>query len=96
MCPPREAGALDAALDGDADAAPDTSLPRFDASFIDAPPGYNGGPECDGLEQPDCPLGDILACPSGCCNCEDLFYCQNGGWNHWGYCDDTGIHQDKP
>ena len=76
----------DGGVNGASDAAHDAHVlgPR-DAS-IDAPPGANGGPGCGTLEQPDCALGDALACPSGCCNCEDLYVCQGGGWNHWGVC----------
>jgi hypothetical protein len=88
-CPGADAATTDAPTET---AAPEM---RFDASFIDAPAGANGGPGCTGLEQPDCALGDVLACPSGCCNCEDLYVCANGGWNHWGTCDAMGIHEDK-
>src|SRR5262249_22276629 len=63
-----------------------------DAGAIDAPPGASGGPECTALEAPDCPLATALACPSGCCDCTDLFVCGDGGWNEWGTCDpDAGI-----
>lgn len=82
-CPPREAGAaVEASVDAGVDA--DASHP-FDAS-IDAPPGANGGPGCDALQAPDCSLGFALACPSGCCGCEDLFVCENGGWTYWSTC----------
>ncbi len=83
-CPSHEGGVADAASDAAHEAS---MLPPRDASF-DAPPGANGGPGCPPLEQPDCALGDGLACPSatGCCNCEDLYVCQSGGWNHWGAC----------
>jgi hypothetical protein len=74
---PRESGA-------DADATADASRP-FDAS-ADAPPGANGGPGCGPLQTPDCSLGFALACPSGCCDCEDLYVCQNGGWTYWATC----------
>ena len=86
-CPAREAGApKDAALD-----AP----PLRDAT-IDAPPGANGGPGCDALQVPDCALGLALACPSGCCDCEDLFVCRNGGWVAWGTCSpDGGIRETR-
>lgn len=92
-CPGIEGGALDASSAAPHEAS--SLLPR-DASF-DAEPGANGGPGCTGLEQPDCALGDALACPSGCCNCTDLFVCQSSGWNHWGVCDATtgAITPDK-
>jgi hypothetical protein len=81
-CPPHEGGAPDASTDAHPESGPATR----DAS-IDAPPGSSGGPGCAPLEQPDCTLADALACPAGsCCNCDDLFVCQNGGWNHWGTC----------
>lgn len=55
----------------------------------DAPPGAYGGPGCVPLESPDCALGIALACPSGCCACEDLFTCTtNGGWTPYGRCRD--------
>jgi len=83
-CPPREAGApVDAGEASDAaDAAPN---PPRDAS-TDAPPGAYGGPGCDVLQLPDCSLGLALACPSGCCGCEDLFVCESGGWSYWSTC----------
>lgn len=48
--------------------------------------GAFGGPGCVDLQMPDCPLGVALTCPSGCCGCEDLFVCKNGGWDLWGSC----------
>jgi hypothetical protein len=81
-CPPRDAGP-DALLD--APAAP----PPRDAA-IDVPPGAFGGPGCADLEPPDCPLGLALSC-SGCCGCEDLFVCSDGGWAAWGACFDGGL-----
>lgn len=92
-CAAHEGGAPDAAADAPHEAG---TTPK-DAS-IDAPPGSNGGPGCAPLQPPDCTLGDALACPAsaGCCNCDDLFVCQNGGWNHWGTCNQTtGITPDK-
>lgn len=80
-CPPHEAGAP---REASADARPEASRP-FDAS-ADAPPGANGGPGCGPLQPPDCALGFALACPSGCCDCEDLFVCDNGGWSYWATC----------
>ncbi len=81
VCPAREAGAP---REASADATSDASRP-FDAS-ADAPPGANGGPGCGPLQVPDCSLGFALACPSGCCDCEDLYVCDNGGWSYWATC----------
>lgn len=86
-CPPHEAGAPEASTDG-GDAAgdgPAESSRPFDAS-IDAPPGASGGPGCEQLQAPDCTLGFALACPKGCCGCEDLFVCQDGGWSYYATC----------
>ncbi len=83
-CPPHEAGAPSEAGDAATDAPREASRP-FDAS-IDAPPGASGGPGCDPLQAPDCSLGLALACPMGCCGCEDLFVCQGGGWNYYATC----------
>jgi hypothetical protein len=81
-CPDR-----DAAADAPPDAPPDTGRPPRDAAAFDVPPGANGGPGCMDLEPPDCPLGVAISC-NDCCGCEDLFVCQNGGWNAWGACVD--------
>lgn len=77
-CPPREAGPppVEAGID---------ARPIVDAA-VDAPAGANGGPGCDPLQLPDCMLGFALVCPSGCCDCEDLYVCQGGGWAIWGTC----------
>ena len=89
VCPAREGGAADAGDSGDAG----ETGPSFDAN-IDAPPGAFGGPGCDPLEAPDCELGLVLACGTGCCDCTDLFVCQNGGWDLWGTCSpDAGVQQ---
>ena len=81
-CPPHEAGVVrDAAVP---DGSREASRP-FDAS-VDAPPGASGGPGCAPLQAPDCTLGFALACPAGCCGCEDLFVCQSGGWSYWATC----------
>jgi len=92
LCPPHEAGAPpeastseggeggDAASDG-----PHEGSRPFDAS-IDAPPGAGGGPGCEDLQAPDCSLAVGLACPAGCCGCEDLFVCNNGGWDYYATC----------
>jgi hypothetical protein len=58
---------------------------------FELPPGASGGPGCIGLQCGDCPLSLGLACPSDqCCGCQDLYVCEDGGWNVWGYCDDGG------
>lgn len=80
-CPPREGG-----VERDAFVPPP---PVLDASF-DAPPGAYGGPGCGFLQAPDCALGVVIACSSGCCGCEDLFVCRNGGWELWGTCSPDG------
>ncbi|MDB5221261.1 MAG: hypothetical protein JWO86_9188 [Myxococcaceae bacterium] len=89
-CPPHEAGvpaeASSEAGDGASD-APSEGSRSFDAS-IDAPPGASGGPGCENLQAPDCSLGFALACPMGCCGCEDLFVCQGGGWNYYATCNE--------
>ncbi len=90
VCPPHEAGAAEASSEageaGDAasDGPREGSRP-FDAS-IDAPPGAGGGPGCEDLQAPDCSLAVGLACPMGCCGCEDLFVCNNGGWDYYATC----------
>lgn len=89
-CPAREAGAPPDAYAPDAGDAP-----PIDAS-IDAPPGAFGGPGCPSLVLPDCALGVALACGSGCCGCEDLFVCANGGWDFWGTCGDAGPEPSIP
>lgn len=88
-CPGRDGG-------GPVDAfAPEAEAAAFDAS-IDAPPGAFGGPGCTSLIEPDCALGVALACGAGCCGCEDLFVCENGGWEFWGTCGDAGPRQSLP
>jgi hypothetical protein len=90
LCPVREAGAAnDASVEAEA-AAP----PSFDAS-IDAPPGAFGGPGCDSLQSPDCALGLALSCGAGCCGCEDLYICEEGGWTLWGTCADGGVSNGR-
>lgn len=87
-CPPHEAGASVTEAGTDAAVIPDAAL--------DAPPGANGGPGCDPLQLPDCMLGFALVCPSGCCDCEELYVCENGGWSLWGSCSaDAGIRPSK-
>lgn len=58
-----------------------------------APPGAYGGPGCGTLQEPDCSVGLALACPSGCCNCEDLFVCRDSAWDLWGACVNGQIRQ---
>jgi hypothetical protein len=83
-CPPH-----DASVDTTVNDAPPPSDAGHD---IDAPPGAFGGPGCEMLETPDCPLGFALICNSGCCDCQDLYVCDDGGWDPWGTCsDDAGI-----
>jgi hypothetical protein len=84
-CPLRDAA--DARADaGDASAdAPLEATPTLDAG-PDAPAGASGGPGCGALQAPDCSLGFALACPAGCCGCEDLFVCEGGGWTYWSTC----------
>jgi hypothetical protein len=84
-CPP-----VDAGPPFDANVPEAEPPPVYDAA-IDAPPGAHGGPGCGLLQTPDCSLGFGLACPSGCCGCEDLFVCENGGWTFWGTCLDGEI-----
>lgn len=76
------------AHDASADARP--IVPPVDASTlrdvsIDVP-GASGGPGCDPLDAPDCPLATAAACGASCCGCEDLFVCESGGWTLWGAC----------
>jgi hypothetical protein len=80
-CPVREAGVRDA--------RPDVNL-RRDVDF-DVPPGATGG-MCGDLENPpDCNLSLALACPSDeCCGCQNVFVCDDGGWNLWGSCEEVG------
>lgn len=78
-CAPHEAGAMDAGTEA-----------ALKDSNIDAPPGAFGGPGCADLQMPDCPLGVAILCTSGCCGCEDLFVCQDGGWDLWGACGPDG------
>ena len=83
-CPAHDGSVQDTNID---------SPPPSDAGYdIDAPPGAFGGPGCGALEPPDCPLGQALICNGGCCDCTDLYVCDDGGWDPWGTCsDDAGI-----
>jgi hypothetical protein len=67
----------------------DASIPPRDSGLV-VPPGAYGGPGCTNLQPPDCSLGTALGCTRGCCGCEDLFVCENGGWTTWGVCGDAG------
>jgi hypothetical protein len=84
-CPVREAG-VDSSVD--APAPKEASAVRDAAIDVQ---GAFGGPGCVDLEQPDCPLGEALACGPDCCGCGDLFVCQDGVWNLWGECVDGGV-----
>lgn len=86
-CPVREAGApRDATVDA----------PPIRDGSVDAPPGANGGPGCGSLQVPDCALGLALVCAPGCCDCDELFVCQNGGWVSWGTCSlDAGVREGR-
>lgn len=84
VCPPLDASVQDTSID--------VPTPNDAGYDIDAPPGAFGGPGCNALEPPDCPLGQALLCTNGCCGCSDLYVCDDGGWNPWGACaDDAGI-----
>lgn len=87
-CPAREAMPRVASDAGAADADAGAQ-PVVDAG-IDAAPGAFGGPGCASLVAPDCALGLALACGAGCCGCEDLFVCREGGWDLWGACTASG------
>jgi hypothetical protein len=91
-----ECPTIDAAVeDGGTEAGADT-MPDFDAASIDAPPGSFGGPGCADLEEPDCPLGEALACGPSCCDCEDLWVCVDMGWTEWGTCTPgSGVMQNN-
>jgi len=89
-CPEHEGGARPAPLDASVD---EPAAPPFDAS-IDAPEGAFGGPGCPSLQAPDCSLGLALSCGAGCCGCEDLYVCEEGGWTLWGVCTDGGVRAD--
>jgi hypothetical protein len=78
MCPPHEAGAPPDIVDaGPRDVNVDV-------------PGASGGPGCPDLQEPDCTLTEALVCGPGCCGCENILVCQDGGWIDWGGCGDGG------
>jgi hypothetical protein len=87
-CPPHDGGASDGGS-----FVPESAT--RDVGVIDAPPGAYGGPGCVDLQPPDCSLGTALSCggQQDCCGCEDLFVCDNGGWDLWGTCVDGGAMQ---
>lgn len=84
-CPPHDGGAKFDAGNSAGDARADAETQPVDAA-VDAPEGAYGGPGCEPLQPPDCTVGFALACPSGCCGCEDLFVCKDDGWTAWGSC----------
>lgn len=83
-CPARDGGVRDAS----------ESMAR-DVD-IDVPPGaYGAG--CMDLEGNDCNLGLALSCPANqCCGCANIFVCNDGGWDPWGSCLESGafVHGD--
>lgn len=94
VCPAHDAGTPNDASAGSNDAARDASDAEAsdDAAMApDAPEGAYGGPGCPPLQSPDCMVGFALACPTDCCDCEDLFVCRNGAWYEWGTCQDGHV-----
>jgi hypothetical protein len=84
ICPVPEGGRPDAII-----MYPDAHLVR-DVDFT-VPEGAAGGPGCSELQASCCALSVVLACPSNqCCGCGEVFVCDDGGWNAWGYCDEAG------
>jgi len=61
---------------------------RRDVAVV-LPPGASGGPGCEDLELPDCPVAEAYVCQD-CCGCQDLYVCVDGGWDLWGECNDAG------
>lgn len=87
-CPyqePPEAGAPTDARDG---ASSDAAPPRDGGLPSDLPPGAFGGPGCVSLQLPDCSLATGYGCSTRCCECEDLYVCEEGAWYLWGHCQD--------
>jgi hypothetical protein len=87
-CEPRDAGARDAA-----DASSDLDGRGGRDASTDVP-GAAGGPGGEDLALPDCSLSVALACGQSCCECEDLFVCEDGGWSLWGSCEGGVIVAD--
>jgi len=86
-CPPlpEDSGVVTEAGTDSATQIADGAISR-DANFV-VPPGASGGEGCGELEAPDCSLGFALACPANsCCDCEEIYVCNNGGWEVWGSC----------
>jgi hypothetical protein len=85
-CPGFDAGRADATTPAPADAG---GVDCPDALF-DAPPGASGGPGCNELVVPDCPLSRALFCdPAGadpCADCDSFWACEEGAWIFWGSC----------
>lgn len=81
-CPAHEGGTLDAT------AMRDVAEPHDASTDVS---GAFGGPGCQDLQAPDCPLGVGLACGADCCGCVDLYVCQDGGWDLWGACLDGQV-----
>ncbi|HEX7665447.1 MAG TPA: hypothetical protein VF407_13070 [Polyangiaceae bacterium] len=88
-CPAHDAGA------SNGDAGSDAATATGDAGALLDVPGATGGPGCGDLETPDCSLGVAAACGNGCCDCQDLFVCRDGGWDIWGSCGDAGIVENQ-
>jgi hypothetical protein len=82
-CPPRDGGPAEAGV-------PLHDSGTADVLVVDAPPGAYGGPGCLPLQPPECSLGMALSCGGrqNCCDCDDLFVCDDGGWDPWGTCVD--------
>lgn len=97
-CPGFDAGHADAtapppAGDAGAAACPDDAG-ADDAGADDAPPGASGGPGCNALVPPDCPLTRALSCDPAsadpCNECDSFFVCEQGAWIFWGGCGPDG------
>lgn len=80
-CPARDAAP-------EPDAQPVADAAPFTPDATNLPPGAYGGPGCEPLQAPDCSVGFAAACGPGCCECEDLFICEDNGWTLWGACGD--------
>jgi hypothetical protein len=87
--PPTDAGPDAASSDAPREAMVDAHLALRDGAPM-LPDGSGGGPGCEELESPDCPLEMAYACGATCCGCEDLYVCSDGGWSLWGFCGDSG------
>jgi hypothetical protein len=85
VCPPHEAGT-------EAEPPPIDAAAGMRDVNVDVV-GAFGGPGCVDLEFPDCTLGEAKVCGPGCCCCDDLFVCEDGGWIPWGECLDGAVVQ---